>query len=193
LAESLSVAFLLLLERLGPSERAAFLLREVFDFGYGEIAAILDKSEANCRQMVSRAHARLGGRPRYAVSAEAQLAVVERFAQACATGDLPGLLSVLADDAVAIADSGGQTAAARRPVHGADRVARLLLGLLKKSPPGYTIRSGVSNGQPAFFGYIDGQPYHVLILEIAGDRVQAVYNVLNPEKLTRLPPSSANP
>src|SRR5436305_5443299 len=125
LAESLSFAFLVMLESLGPLERAVFLLREVFDYDYSEIAAIVGKSEANCRQVLHRAHQHLGQRrPRYDVSHEQQERITSQFMHATTSGDMQGLLNLLTDDIVFTADSGGKVRAGLKPVHGPDKVAR---------------------------------------------------------------------
>ena len=187
LADTLSMAFLLLLERLAPVERAVFLLREVFDYDYAEIARIVDRSEANCRQIVRRAREHLAaGRPRFAASAAEQRRLTEQFALAVATGDLPGLMQVLADDITLFADSGGQVRAARNPVYGPDKVGRYLLGVMRRLPPNYTARPALANGQPALIGYLGGRLYHLLVLDIRDGAIRNLYNLLNPEKLERV-------
>lgn len=189
LADSLSMAFLILLEKLSPVERAVFLLREVFDYEYDEIAAIVQKSEANCRQLVRRARAHLAaGRPRFAVSPAEQQQLARQFAVACTTGDLDGLLNTLADDIILWSDGGGKVAAAQRPVHGPARVARLLLGLLRQAPSNFVSHAATINGQPGFINYIDGRPISVLTLEIGNGRIQTIRVVVNPDELRRIPP-----
>jgi len=185
LTESLSFAFLVMLESLGPLERAVFLLREVFDYDYAEIAAIVGKSEANCRQTLHRAHQHLGQhRPRFDVSHEQQERITYQFLRASVSGDMQGLLNLLADDIVFTGDSGGKAQAGLRPVHGADKVARGMLGGLSKwLPPRVQPRVEEVNGQLAIVGYLDDYPYGVMILDIAGERVRGVYVVLNPDKL----------
>lgn len=185
LAESLSLAFLTLLESLSPIERAVFLLREVFDYEYAEIADIVGKAEANCRQMVSRAKAHLAaGRPRFRATPEQHAQMLWQFGQALTTGDLPGLIALLTDDIVAYSDGGGKTVTATHPVHGPDRVARLYLGLIHKAPPTLTFVPGHANGQPVILTYLDGKLYNVLTLDLAPDgRICAIYNVVNPDKL----------
>lgn len=180
-----SIAFLVMLENLGPLERAVFLLREVFDYDYAEIAAIVGKSEANCRQILHRAHQHLGQHhPRFDVSREQQERITYQFLRASINGDMQGLLSLLADDIVFTGDGGGKAQAGLRPVHGADKVARGMLGGLSKwLPPGVQPRVEEVNGQPAIVGYLDDRPYGVVILDIAGERVRGVYIVLNPDKL----------
>jgi RNA polymerase sigma factor (sigma-70 family) len=141
LADSISMAFLVLLESLTPLERAALLLREVFGFGYDEIARILDRSEEACRQLVSRGRKRLGDpRPRFEADPGRRRELTEQFLAAVGSGDLAGLLELLAEDAVAWSDGGGRVAAARRPIVGAQQVARFLLGVTRSLPR--TWRSG---------------------------------------------------
>lgn len=189
LSDSLSMAFLVLLEKLSPLERAVFLLREVFDYDYAEIAAIVGKTEANCRQLVRRARQHLSnGRPRFQTSPTEQQTLTIQFAQACATGDLDGLLQVLAEDITLWSDGGGKVSAARRPILGSDRVARFLLGLVKKAPPDLATRFARVNGRPGFVTYVGGNPLMVLSLETGNGRIQAIHIVVNPDKLKTIPP-----
>jgi RNA polymerase sigma-70 factor, ECF subfamily len=192
LAESLSFAFLVMLENLKPLERAVFLLREVFEYDYEEIAAIVGKSEANCRQVLHRAQQRLGERrSRFAVSHEQQEQITRQFLRASTSGDMEGLLNLLTADIVLTADGGGKAQAGLKPVYGADRVSRGFMGSMLKMPPGVVARIEEINGQPAIAGYLDGRPYAVLLLEIEQDRVGRVYIVMNPDKLGWLRPESA--
>lgn len=191
-AESLSFAFLVMLENLKPLERAVFLLREVFEYDYEEIAAIVGKSAANCRQVLHRAHERLGERrPRFAVSHEQQERITHQFLRASTGGDMQGLLNLLTTDIVLTADGGGKAQAGLKPVYGADRVSRGFMGSILKMPPGVVARVEEINGQPALVGYLDGRPYAVVLLEIEEDRVGRVYIVMNPDKLGWLAPESA--
>ncbi len=184
LAESLSFAFLVMLENLGPLERAVFLLREVFDYDYAEIAAIVGKSEANCRQVLHRAHQHLEQRrPRFEVSREQQERITSQFLHASLGGDMQGLLNLLAEDVVFAADSGGKVWAGLKPVHGADKVARGVLGGRRFLPPGIQGSIEEVNGQPAIVGYVDGRPAIVVLLSIEGERIRRVYQVVNPDKL----------
>src|SRR4051812_2569983 len=140
-AESVSLAFLVVLESLAPVERAAYLLRRVFDYSYDEIARILGRSEPACRQLVSRAEGRvLEQRPRFEASLDEAERLTAAFLHACTTGDLDGLVRVLAPDAVLLTDSGGKATAALAPVRGADRVARFFHGLMRKAPAGLELR-----------------------------------------------------
>jgi len=184
LAESLSFAFLVMLENLGALERAVFLLREVFDYDYADIAAIVGKSEANCRQILHRAQQRLGQRhTRYNVSYEDQERITAQFMRASTTGDMQGLLNLLTDDIVFTADGGGKVRAGLKPVYGRDKVARGTMSGLHLLLPGLQTRIEEVNGQPAIVGYLDGQLYGVILLDIEGDRVRAIYAVVNPDKL----------
>jgi len=136
LGETLSFAFLVLLERLGPLERAVFLLREVFEYAYPDIAEIVGKSQTNCRQILRRAHHHLDQhRPRFDVSQEQQRRLTEQFLHASTSGDMQGLLALLTDDIVFIGDGGGKVPIALKPVHGPDKVARGTTGGLRFFPP----------------------------------------------------------
>lgn len=189
LAESLSIAFLKLLETLSPIERAVFLLREVFDYEYAEIARMVDTTEVNCRQLVSRARQKVcTGRPRFAPSPAEQEALVMQFVPACVTGDLNGLLNIFAEDITAWSDGGGKTSAARLPIYGAEKVARFVLGLMKHWPEGMVPRWLKLNGQLSLVLYrANGQPFDVLWFDFAEGRIQGLYSILNPDKLRGLP------
>ena len=188
LAESLSFAFLVMLEKLGPLERAIFLLREVFDYDYPEIATIVDKSEANCRQILHRAHQHLGQRrPRFDVSREQQNRIVSQFLRASTSGDMDGLLHLLTDDIVYTGDGGGKASAGLKPIRGADKATRGMLGGLRWIPASARARIEEVNGQPAIVVYLDdGRPYGVVLFDIAGEQIQSVYFVVNPDKLRGL-------
>jgi RNA polymerase sigma-70 factor (ECF subfamily) len=191
-ADSLSLAFLVLLESLTPVERAVFLLREVFDHGYEEIASIVGKSEENCRQIAVRARRHVEARrPRFEASRARRDELSRRFFEAVARQDARGLVDLLAADVVAYGDGGGKAAAFPRPVNGRERVARLVLGAAARG-----VRLGVVamrpaevNGQPGavFFGP-DGSPVVVVTLDIADDLVQTFRVVTNPDKLRHLAP-----
>jgi RNA polymerase sigma-70 factor, ECF subfamily len=188
LSEALSVAFLHLLEQLSPIERAVFLLRQVFDYEYAEIAAIVQKSEDNCRQIVRRARQHLATQHTlYPVSREQQDNILHQFIRACMSGDMDGLLAVLADDIVSYADSGGKVPAAINPIYGSDKVARYLLGMLKKAPEDYSFRLACVNGQPGILNYIGGVPYAVITLDIRDGRIREIDVIRNPDKLRGVP------
>jgi RNA polymerase sigma-70 factor (ECF subfamily) len=183
LDETLSFAFLIMLERLGPLERAVFLLREAFEYDYPEVAEIVGKSEANCRQILRRAHQHLDQhRSRFDASSEQQARLTVQFLQASASGDMQGLLQLLTDDIVFIGDGGGKVPIAHKPVRGPDKVARGTMGGLRFFAAMQTRLEGV-NGQPAIIGYLNGQPCGVLMCEIEGERIRRIYAVVNPEKL----------
>lgn len=183
-SESLSFAFLLLLQRLGPLERAVFLLREVFEFDYAEIVEIVDKSEANCRQILHRAHQHLAQhRKRFDVSREQQTRLTELFLRASTSGDMQGLLNLLKEDVVFVGDGGGKVPIALKPVHGPDKVARGTTGGRRFFSPEIQARIEEVNGQPAIIGYLHGHPCGVMMCEVEGERICQIYAVVNPEKL----------
>ena len=186
LAESVSFAMLTVLETLVPTERAVFVLREVFDTPYDEIAAAVGKTPAAVRQLAHRAREHVTARrPRVRVSRAEQRTVVERFRAAVSDGDLQGLLDVLAPDVVLVADGGGIAAAVRRPLHGAERVAPLLADLARLAGNFGALPMWL-NGAPAVRLEIDGELDTVASLVIEDGRVVRIYAVRNPHKLTRL-------
>lgn len=188
-AESVSMAFMLILEALTPVERAVFLLREVFDYEYGEIAGILGKSEDNCRQIFTRARRHIdAGRTRFEASPEKRDEIAERFFAACRSGELSGLVGLLAADAAFQGDGGGKVAAVMRPVEGAERVARLMAGLFGKFfTKDLHLARVLVNGQPgAKVTDEEGRVVSVLALDIADGLVQRVLSVANPDKLRHL-------
>ncbi len=192
--ESLSMAFLVLLERLTPTERAVFLLREIFEYEYSEIATILEQTEANCRQILRRARQHVAeARPRFRASPEERHNLLERFLQATSRGDMDGLVDLLASDVVLHSDGGGKALAVPNLISGADKVARGILGSLKKLVPHNLLtRMAVINGQPGIVSYLEGQPYSVLTLDTRDGRIRAIYVLTNPEKLAhlaKLPPA----
>jgi RNA polymerase sigma-70 factor, ECF subfamily len=187
LADSLSTAFLVLLERLSPTERAVFLLREAFEYDYAEIAQIIGTSEANCRQLLARARKKIAeGRPRFSAPPKQQQRLATAFGRASFSGDLDGLIRLLSDDVTLWADGGGKVTAARQPIHGPDRVARFVLGALAKAPPNLVTRPVMLNGQTGFVSLLDGQPFLALTLDVADDRIRGLYLVANPDKLRGL-------
>ena len=186
LAESVSFAMLTVLETLGPTERAVFVLREVFETPYDEIAEAVEKAPAAVRQIAHRAREHVAARrPRVQVSRAEQEAVVERFLDAVRGGDLPGLLDVLAKDVVVVADGGGVVPAVKRPVEGAKRVSQLF-GLFGKSVVDFEATPMVLNGAPAARFEIDGELAAVVNMVIEGGRITRIYAVNNPHKLARL-------
>jgi RNA polymerase sigma-70 factor (ECF subfamily) len=193
MSDSLSMAFLVLLEALSPTERAVFLLHEVFGYDFAEIAEITGKSEVNCRQIASRARRHIeAGKPRFDASREQRDEVARRFFEAVGGGDLGALLTLLAPDVVTIGDGGGKGQAVREPLHGPERVARFMLGLFRRAQKEGTYGvPTVVNDQPGAVIYdAEGRVVSVLSLDIAGGLVQAVRSVVNPDKLHHLGPVS---
>jgi RNA polymerase sigma-70 factor (TIGR02957 family) len=188
LAESLSIAMLTVLQTLSPAERAVFVLREVFDVPYDEIADAVDKSPAAVRQLAHRAKSHVAARrPRVAVERDEHAAVVDRLVRALNTGDLQGLMDVLAPDVVSIADGGGKVrGAARRPIVGAERLARYLVGGMAKVEGALVAVATWVNGQPAVSMELDGQVVGVATLTVVDGRITQVLSIANPEKLGHL-------
>jgi RNA polymerase sigma-70 factor (ECF subfamily) len=186
-AADLSVAFLLLLERLTPEERAALILRDTFEVAYAEIAAALGRTEAACRQLVHRARARVrADRPRRVAGRGQHKRLLGRFLAAIAAGDRSRLLALLAPDAVLHSDGGGKVRAARNPIHGADRVARCLLGVARKQARPLTEEIGLINGVPGVVRWRDGQVHSTISIAHDGAAILGVYIVLNPDKLRHI-------
>jgi RNA polymerase sigma-70 factor (ECF subfamily) len=186
LADDLSMAFLTLLERLAPEERAAFLLHDVFEVDYRAIASVIGRTEATCRQVVHRARERVRGeRKRFETTEAAKAALLQRFLAAVEARDEQALLALFTPDASWTADSGGKTPAAARPILGAGRIARLVIGLREKFwQPDRHFEIAVINGETGLC-LLDGE-HLVATMSIAtdGDRIQAFYTVLNPDKLS---------
>ena len=197
LADSLSMAFLVLLEALSPVERAVFMLREVFGYDYPAVARITGKTEVNCRQIFARARQHIaagqagGGVPAAARRAEGE-ELARRFFDAAAGGDLDALLTMLAPDVVFLGDGGGKAQALAQPLSGRQRVLRLLSGLFRRGQVlGTSLRLAWVNGQPGAVTYdAEGRVVNVFALEIAGGTVQAIRSVVNPDKLGHLGPVS---
>lgn len=189
MADSLSMAFLVLLERLSPVKRAVFLQREVFQFGYDEIADIIGKSEANCRQIFARSRRHIGaGRPRFCASPEERDSLARDFFAAAETGDVEGLVRLLVTDVVFYGDGGGKAAAVREPIHGRGRVGHLLLGLLAWAKQReLRMRPAAINGQPgAMLVDSDERLVSVVCLEVHQRAIRAIRSVVNPDKLRHL-------
>jgi RNA polymerase sigma-70 factor (TIGR02957 family) len=189
-ADSLSLAFLVLLESLSPEQRAAFLLREVFDYPYDEIAGIVGKSEDNARQLVARARRHVEERrPRYEASRERREQLADRFFAAIGDGDIKALEELLAQDVVLQGDGGGKAPALARALHGRDRVLRTLGAWMRAVPRfgEFTLRRVEVNGQPGAITFdAEGRVVNVFALDIADGQVQAVRSVVNPDKLHHL-------
>ncbi|MGW4046723.1 RNA polymerase sigma-70 factor [Streptomyces sp. NPDC004721] len=187
LADSVSLAVLVVLETLSPLERAVFVLREAFGYPYAEIAALLDRGEPAVRQLAGRARRHVGERrPRYEVDPAHRRDLTERFLAAAAGGDLDGLMSLLAPDARLVGDSGGKARAPLRVLESADKVGRFLVGVAHKGIPDPSVRFLEVNGGPAVLILSGGKPDSVFQLDVADGRVQAVYIVRNPDKLRSL-------
>jgi RNA polymerase sigma-70 factor (ECF subfamily) len=189
LNESLSMAFLVVLERLSPLERAVFVLREVFEYPHAKIAEIVGRSEANVRQVAVRARRHIDeGRPRFDLNRSGHTELAERFFAALRDADVDGLLSTLAVDVTVIGDGGGKAPAAAEPVSGRERVARFLLGLARLAGRlGLEVQEAEVNGGPgALATDAEGRLASVLVLEIAGGSVRAIRSVANPDKLRHL-------
>lgn len=185
LASDLSIAFLVLLERLAPEERAAFLLHDVFDSGYTEIAELLGKSEAATRQIVHRARERVrNDHKRFQVTESAKAALLKRFVAAAEATDEAVLVKLFAPDATWTADGGGRTAAAKRPIVGAETIAKLVVGLQRRF---YGDRASMHlaevNGETGLVVRIDGQIAATISIATDGEQIQSVYAVVNPDKL----------
>ncbi|MEU9175329.1 RNA polymerase sigma-70 factor [Streptomyces sp. NPDC048550] len=192
LAESVSMAMMLVLETLSPTERAVFVLREAFDVSYEEIAAAVDKSPAAVRQIAHRARRHVDARrPREVVSPSQTRAVLESFRRALSTGDVQGLLAVLAPGAVLVSDGGGIKQAAPRPIVSADKVARFIIGGAGKKRAALTSDPTVVNGNPALVLRLDGEIDGVLAIRVEDGRITGLYYVRNPEKLSRVESETA--
>lgn len=189
-SEALSLALLRLLEQLSPVERAVFLLHHVFDYDYAEIATIVQKRADYCRQIGHRARQHLDARHAPSpASKEQHHTLLRQFRRACTSGDMDGLLALLTHDIVAYADSGGKAFAPRRPLHGADKVTRFLLGVGRKlnGRHSFAARTATINGWPGMVAYLDDLPYFILALECVDGRIQEIDIVANPDKLHRVP------
>jgi RNA polymerase sigma-70 factor (ECF subfamily) len=185
LASDLSIAFLVLLERLGPDERAAFLLHEVFDRGYDEVAAALGKTEAACRQIVHRARLRVRrDTPRFHATHADKVRLLTQFTQAVEARDEQTLLALFAPDAEWIADGGGRVPASPRPIIGADRIVKLVIGLQERLYRNRTaLHLAIVNGEPGLCAQIAGEVIGVMAVECDRHHIQRVYGIVNPEKL----------
>jgi RNA polymerase sigma-70 factor (ECF subfamily) len=189
LADSLSLAFLVVLEELAPAERAAFLLHDVFEYGYPEIAGMLGRQEPACRQLVSRARQRVGDRhQRFDADRAMGYELADKFLLACTTGDLDTLLGLLAPDAVLWTDGGGVVKAARRPILGARKVARFLSAVAGTVPETAEIRHALVNGQPGVLLVVEDAVTMAMEFDIIDRTIVGVRMVSNPEKLGAIAP-----
>jgi len=184
LDESISTAFMVLLESLSPLDRAVFLLHEVFNYTFAEIAVIVDRNPTDCRQIGSRARQRLTqGRPRFEVDPERVEEVVRQFFQACVSDDMSGLLELLAPDVTVITDSGGKVSAVQNTLYGAEKAARLYRGIFRKWSPPMIFRIATVNGQPAMIACIDDRLVSVMTFDVRNNQIHCIYRTLNPDKL----------
>jgi RNA polymerase sigma-70 factor, ECF subfamily len=192
LSDSLSMAFLVVLENLSPPERAVFLLREVFDYEFAEIARIVDKSPENCRQILTRAKRHVADRrPRFETSQSKCEPLLDRFVQATAVGDVAGLIALLDEHATLVTDGGGKAKALLRPISGPDGIARVLIGGIQKfAPPNRTFSPTTMNGLPSLVGYHEDVPTTVITFGIVGDKIHSIYIIRNPDKLRHLAPAA---
>jgi RNA polymerase sigma-70 factor (ECF subfamily) len=191
--ETISLAFLVLLERLAPDERAVLVLRESFDYPFAEIGEVLGKSEQNCRQILSRARRRMAEeRPRFDADPEQRHTLAARFLAAARDGDMAGLVAVLAPGAVLVGDGGGKARALPRPLVGADAIARTFVTFARIAADGrVTYEPVLVNGQPGFRSFApDGRLVNVLSFDVADGAIQRIHSVLNPDKLGHLGPVS---
>ncbi|MEV3988231.1 RNA polymerase sigma-70 factor [Streptomyces sp. NPDC049837] len=187
LADSVSLAVLVVLESLSPLERAVFVLREAFGFPYAEIAATLDRSEAAVRQLAGRARRHVDeGRPRYDVDPDERRDLTERFLAAAAGGDLDGLLALLAPDVRLIGDSGGKAQAPRRVMETADKIGRFLCAVAGDPAAYAELRAVEVNGGPALLVLAGGKPDSLIQVDVVDGRIQCIYIVRNPDKLAAL-------
>jgi RNA polymerase sigma-70 factor (ECF subfamily) len=184
----LSLAFLVLLESLAPAERAIFLLRDVFGYEFDEIACVVEKNEVNCRKLLSRARQHVADkRPRFESSPAQAEVLLNQFLRAIDSGDVDSLLAVLREDACVVTDGGGFTNAALRPIVGADKVARFIMGATRKF--GIELRDNrhtIINNQPGIIGCLDGRVVQVAVFEIVQGRIQTIRFINNPAKLRHL-------
>jgi RNA polymerase sigma-70 factor (ECF subfamily) len=187
LTDSLTMAFMMMLETLGPVERAVFLLHEVFGHSYADTAGIVGKSEANCRQIIRRAKAGLQANPQPSAPPNDQARrVVEQFALATSTGQIDRLLDLLMEDVTVYNDGGGKVKAAGLPIRNADRVSRFLVGIQRKLPADSESRFVTVNGMPGLLMLSGGSIYGAFSFELAAGRIRNIYGIWNPEKLAHL-------
>jgi RNA polymerase sigma-70 factor (ECF subfamily) len=191
--ETISLAFLVMLERLTPEERAALVLRDAFDYDFAQIAEVVGKSEANCRKILSRARKRVADdRPRFDADPAERRALVARFLDTARGGDMAALVRMLAPDAVITGDGGGKARSLPGPLRGAEPIARALVGFLRLGDRwGVTLEPLTVNGQPGVRSVApDGRLMNVVAFDVADGRVTRIYSILNPDKLGHLGPVS---
>jgi RNA polymerase sigma-70 factor (ECF subfamily) len=189
LADDLSFALLLALDRLSPLERAAFLLHDVFDLQFSEVARMIDRTEAACRQLATRARRAVrDARPAPSATPDNHARLLSAFSEAVASGDVSRLAGLLREDAIAMTDGGGRKTAALNPIKGADKIARFFISLAAKSADlDIRIEPTMINGSVGALLYVDGEIDHSLSMAIDGERIAAIYIVRNPDKLRHVP------
>jgi RNA polymerase sigma-70 factor (ECF subfamily) len=186
--DNISMAFLVMLEELGPAERAVFLLREVFDYDYGDIAPMVNKSEAACRQVFRRAREHIAQRQhRFTANYDQRRVLTAQFLQAANEGNMAGLMQLLSADVTAYSDGGGKAVAATRPIFGPDRIARFVIGVARKDPPALVEMADVNGVPGVLLRDRRGRVHTVMVLELdAEGRIATVYSMRNPDKLRRI-------
>ena len=190
LADSLSLAMLVLLQKLTPVQRAVFLLREVFDYNYAEIAPIIDKTESHCRKIAQRARELIReSHPRFDVQPQQQRNMLESFMEAVREGDISSLEEMLSEEATLYSDGGGKVTAARKPVHGANNIARFMVGIRKNTATeSVEVVFKEINGQTGMLAIINGKLHSVWSFDIRDEQIQQIFIVLNPDKLEHIHP-----
>lgn len=185
--ESISTAYLLLLQQLSEVERVVFILREVFSYEYEEIASIVDKSSANCRKIFQRARKSILDKPKQStLSMKKMAAYVEKFVSSLQCGDAQGMLEVLKTDAILKADGGGKATTAIHPIYSADRIIRLFFGIGKKFPEEYNVDYKMVNGAPGVIVKVNNKVTYVLSFTFENEKISNIYMMVNPEKLMHL-------
>ncbi|MEG7843185.1 RNA polymerase sigma-70 factor [Bacillus mobilis] len=185
--ESISTAYLLLLQQLTEVERVVFILREVFSYDYEEIASIVDKSNANCRKIFQRARKSILDKPKQStLSTKKMAAYVEKFISSLQCGDAQGMLEVLKTDAILKADGGGKATTAIHPIYSADRIIRLFFGIGKKFPEEYDVDYKMVNGAPGVIVKVNNKVTYVLSFSFENEKISNIYMMVNPEKLMHL-------
>lgn len=184
--ESLSTAYLLLLEQLSETERAVFLLREVLEYDYQLIEEVVGKSSSNCRQIFHRAKKAIGNHTIAQSSPPKASALTEQFVSAVVSGNVSKLLSLLAVDAKLLSDGGGKTKAALVPIMGSERISRFYMGIMAKAKEDFSFKYTIVNGEPGIVLYAEQQVFGVLSFQIKNDMIQTIYWVVNPDKLTHI-------
>jgi len=185
-AGEVSLAFLHLLERLTPEQRAVYVLREAMDLDYAEIAQVVGKTIAGCRQMMRRAREAVAGPARFATTAADLAAMTDSFARASLARDYSAIVALLAEDAVLISDGGGRARSALNPIYGADRIARFIIGIQRKMAGPWSMESALVNGTPGFIARIGGQLHAAIAFQGGEDGLRRVFLVTNPDKLRHL-------